>query len=63
MSENLNIIGLNIDEAKKKLSLYNYTLRIVEIDGEKLLVNKNFNRKRCNVVVQNNSIIKISSFG
>jgi len=43
MSVNLNIIGLNIEEAKKKLTINNHTLR--------------------NVIVENNIIIKISSFG
>lgn len=63
MSDNLNIIGLDIEEAKKKLSLNNYILRIIEIDGVKLIVDKKFNRKRCNVIIKNDSIIKISSFG
>jgi hypothetical protein len=62
MSDNLNIIGLGIEEAKKKLTINNYTLRVVEMDGVKLNVDKKFNKKRCNVIVKNNIIIKISSF-
>lgn len=63
MSDNLNIIGLGIEEAKKKLNINNYTLRVIEIDGAKLMVDKKCNKKRCNVIVKNNIIIKISSFG
>jgi hypothetical protein len=63
MSDNLNIIGLGIEEAKKKLSINNYTLRVVETNGVKLNVDKKLNKKRCNVIVENNIIIKISSFG
>ena len=62
MSDNLNIIGLSIEEAKKKLSINSLTLRVVETNGVKLNVDKKFNKKRCNVIVENNIIIKISSF-
>lgn len=63
MNNNLDIIGLNIEEAKKKLTVNNYSLRVVEIDDVKLMVDKKFNKKRCNVIIKNDIIIKISSFG
>lgn len=54
-----DIIGLSVEQAKKK---HNW-IRVVEEDGECFMYTMDYHPQRINVVVENGVIAKIVNFG
>ncbi len=56
-------IGKTLDEANKIASNLNLSIRVVNLDGKSLSVDKKHQGSRCNVQVENHIVTKIISFG
>lgn len=53
-----NLIGMNELDARKYIAEMNYTWRVVNRDGEQLIVTRDSNFKRVNLVVEDGIIFQ-----
>lgn len=58
-----SLIGLSVDEAKKRLEPLGITLRVTCIDGRHQMVTEDYDTTRLNVWINSGKLIRLGEFG